>query len=202
MRLLSTTLEPAQRRPGPKPRRHQPSVNAPTGQSTTLNEGRGRNPGDTDVLQGLPRYPVFQRSTKAGAETPATRASRAGGEWRPIALNEGRGRNPGDTSSRSGCLRQTFSTLNEGRGRNPGDTRIKDRRKRSPSSTLNEGRGRNPGDTYPGDSVRHAQLARSTKAGAETPATRDGGPHWGGRRSEPLNEGRGRNPGDTPSEGG
>ena len=61
----------AQRRPGPRPRRH-------------LTRGR-------DVLQ------VVIRSTKAGAETPATRRCAPPQCPKAAPLNEGRGRDPGDT---------------------------------------------------------------------------------------------------------
>ena len=72
----------AQRRPGPRPRRHIPST-ALRVCRRTLNEGRGRDPGDT---------PSFRRSS-----------------CRPgPSLNEGRGRDPGDTLTyslfRPSCL--------------------------------------------------------------------------------------------------
>ena len=61
---------------------------------------------------------------------------------------------------------------------------------------LNEGRGANPGDTEVGPLCVHADDARSTKAGARTPATRNRGGHFR-PAVQPLNEGRGANPGDT-----
>ena len=38
---------PAQRRPGPQPRRHPPAPSRRRRESSSLNEGRGRSPGDT-----------------------------------------------------------------------------------------------------------------------------------------------------------
>ncbi len=111
------------------------------------------------------------RSTKAGAGTPATPGDKA---TRPArtgsTLNEGRGRNPGDTQAplavgRSRC------PLNEGRGRNPGDTSRWRAWLRCRRPSLNEGRGRNPGDTGLLDAEEAPDRARSTKAGAGTPAT-------------------------------
>ena len=70
-RAVLAGVTTAQRRPGPKPRR-QPPLSAPCWPgSPPLNEGRGRNPGDS------PRSP----SRCSAISTP---------------LNEGRGRNPGD----------------------------------------------------------------------------------------------------------
>ena len=65
--------------------------------ASTLNEGRGVNPGDT---------------------TKSRPFLGCGGQ----PLNEGRGVNPGDTGRRRrGCSRRGCA-LNEGRGVNPGDT--------------------------------------------------------------------------------
>ena len=158
----------AQRRPGPRPRRHSPRGCCSSWCRSSLNEGRGRDPGDT-------------------ATTIRS--------WsRSLPLNEGRGRDPGDTVPPS-STRQPSYPLNEGRGRDPGDTR---RRCGScdPFPTLNEGRGRDPGDTLTEDEAANHVDARSTKAGAETPATLGlamGLPY----RACTLNEGRGRDPGDT-----
>ena len=218
------------------------------------------------------------RSTKAGAETPATPVTPTCPTPGSSALNEGRGRDPGDTAigeadrvimegaqrrpgprpRRHACrnCRRPGSrnhALNEGRGRDPGDTGV----------ALNEGRGRDPGDRVthgvtcaqrrPGPRPRRHMKPhlldivvghlRSTKAGAETPATRDvglfleeprstkagaetpatqsparGDPIWYSNAQRrpgprprrhastvswsrvgrcPLNEGRGRDPGDT-----
>ena len=60
-------------------------------------------------------------------------------------------------------------TLNEGRGRDPGDTG-REKRIISRGSALNEGRSRDPGDTRI-EAPLILEEPRSTKAGAETPAT-------------------------------
>ena len=65
---------------------------------------------------------IPDRSTKAGAPTPATPTGYQPMPSRPIALNEGRGSNPGDTPRRT-TQRRGRIPLNEGRGSNPGDTR-------------------------------------------------------------------------------
>ena len=109
----------AQRRPGRSPRRH-PRV-------------------------GLRVAVAGDRSTKAGAFTPATRQGRGSSPRPQGALNEGRGVHPGDTSGRA-AARRSASTLNEGRGVHPGDTVM------APTTGV-------PGSL------------RSTKAGAFTPAT-------------------------------
>ena len=98
----------------------QAAGTTPCRKDSTLNEGRGRDPGDTPPA--LRRYGrIGDRSTKAGAETPATRDRAAPSRAVRSSLNEGRGRDPGDTSrpARGG---QGPGSLNEGRGRDPGDT--------------------------------------------------------------------------------
>ena len=109
----------AQRRPGPRPRRHYGGL---------IRDDR-----------------VRVRSTKAGAETPATRGITPRRWAWSTSLNEGRGRDPGDTPTRGGRV-PPGDALNEGRGRDPGDTgpgRVGSLHDRP----LNEGRGRDPGDT-------------------------------------------------------
>ena len=133
------------------------------------NEGRGTHPGDTEAALDVHR-PNLDRSTKAGARTPATRVTPL---WRavPTPLNEGRGTHPGDTrllQFPAHCARQRRST--KAGARTP--------------ATLAQ--------SY----VRFAVPFRSTKAGARTPATRPMGGRarrWGST----LNEGRGTHPGDT-----
>ena len=123
-----TSPPSAQRRPGHQPRRH-PDHRAGGGGAAwwPLNEGRGINPGDTFQNGSLtaPSVPrTIDRSTKAGASTPATRDRAGGGGdgWWP--LNEGRGINPGDTFQNGSLVTVgNIATLNEGRGINPGDTR-------------------------------------------------------------------------------
>ena len=61
----------AQRRPGREPRRHPVPGRRDVRPHSSLNEGRGANPGDTwKFLTAL--ILVSPRSTKAGARTPAT----------------------------------------------------------------------------------------------------------------------------------
>ncbi len=135
-----------------------------------LNEGRGRNPGDTcRKLSGL--FAPRLRSTKAGAGTPATH----GGGQSSFAIGKCAQRRPGPEPRRHDRTRADRRArpvaLNEGRGRNPGDTsrsRCTDGRCRHP---LNEGRGRNPGDTVASRYHGRRDADRSTKAGAGTPAT-------------------------------
>ena len=161
----------AQRRPGPRPRRHRNKWDGLTRCPASLNEGRGRDPGDT-ILQGHTGTEKPQRSTKAGAETPATRANsvrrcrvpgprstKAGAET-PATRGNGHEiidtanhaqRRPGPRPRRHAresvrCGR-TAPSLNEGRGRDPGDTSTPARSASTPPATLNEGRGRDPGDT-------------------------------------------------------
>ena len=183
----------AQRRPGREPRRHLPRPH------------------------GLDRR--LRRSTKAGARTPATRPGRRSSSPSDCSLNEGRGANPGDTCPAARAVRMFVAAqrrpgreprrhargargrsgprraLNEGRGANPGDTRTRGDAA-CIRAALNEGRGANPGDTGRLAGRLPARAARSTKAGARTPAT----PGLRGTTGSPccsLNEGRGANPGDT-----
>ena len=166
--INSASSGDAQRRPGREPRRHV-----------------------DDVLHSPRRD---RRSTKAGARTPATRPGRPPPSPCRGPLNEGRGANPGDTRGRAYSWARSRGALNEGRGANPGDTPTRAAPRR-PGPALNEGRGANPGDTRRGVRARvdglHAQrrpgreprrhatrggadeevVARSTKAGARTPAT-------------------------------
>ena len=162
--------------------------------SGTLNEGRGRNPGYTgrdSVRVRIPR----QRSTKAGAGTPATHGQQRA-DVRPQfnPLNEGRGRNPGYTRSPAASDWPSPS-LNEGRGRNPGYTRGSGAR-RAGMPSLNEGRGRNPGYTWPrGAGTRRHRPSLNEGRGRNPGYT--GRPWRPARSSASLNEGRGRNPGYT-----
>ena len=211
----------AQRRPGPRPRRHPPGPGCVRCGCSTLNEGRGRDPGDT------------------GGTTVTDRQA--------VPLNEGRGRDPGDTPLPS-VAPGPLAALNEGRGRDPGDTRnhveftatdeVAQRRpgprprrhgSSRPQNRLGRDRSTKAGAETPatlpplptkswvrfaaqrrpgprprrhgdGRPSRWDQGRRSTKAGAETPATPPSS-HPRSRRSTPLNEGRGRDPGDTTNRG-
>ena len=144
-RGLRAFLVVAQRRPGPRPRRHYLDA-------SSLNEGRGRDPGDTLIAAVV----AFGRST----------------------LNEGRGRDPGDTpAARDRDHGRPRPSLNEGRGRDPGDTSVRPTApygSRGTSGTLRSTKAGAETPATPGKSASRAfkpPFARSTKAGAETPAT-------------------------------
>ena len=85
----------AQRRPGPRPRRHL--MERHLSMAFTLRSTKAG--AETPATHHIPwvHCLMLQRSTKAGAETPATHGT--GNYWAPIrrSLNEGRGRDPGDT---------------------------------------------------------------------------------------------------------
>ena len=162
----------------------------------------------------------IERSTKAGASTPATLSIAGLCRARSTTLNEGRGINPGDTRVRGSSRLGSAGPLNEGRGINPGDTGSTGGTT-STARTLNEGRGINPGDTSGGrvssaacviaqrrpghQPRRHVSQPRLSKGGRN--AQRRPG-HQPRRHSytlgralsslwSTLNEGRGINPGDT-----
>ena len=141
--LIPTVI--AQRRPGREPRRHSHSIAHGHSCISRAQRRPGREP----------------RRHRVGAQATG----------RLPSLNEGRGANPGDTDGRA---RQPAgaAALNEGRGANPGDTRsaARDMDMWRPW-TLNEGRGANPGDTARAEDRVVQAGARSTKAGARTPAT-------------------------------
>ena len=158
----------AQRRPGHKPRRHS---------------------------EDQPAAAVaIARSTKAGAQTPATRARGARSVARIQSAQRRPGHKPRRHPSRSPVVGKSGTALNEGRGTNPGDTRTRAERCR-PIPALNEGRGTNPGDTRrPGRRTPRGPAlneGRGTNPGDTRPSTR------GGTSRATLNEGRGTNPGDT-----
>ena len=145
----------------PKPRRQIDGVGA-------LNEGRSRNPGDSRpqwlslLNEGRSKWrqtpDELSRSTKAGAETPATAAG-------DQSANEGRSRNPGDSRLR---VAQRRPEPKPRRQCAPGSRRPEPKLHLSEGEALNEGRSRNPGDRVGRCGDGHC---RSTKAGAETPAT-------------------------------
>ena len=158
---------PAQRRPGPRPRRHRRGLHVHVLVRVRSTKAGAETPATR--VHAVAQMFDFLRSTKAGAETPATPLFDRTDVLPDGTLNEGRGRDPGDT-------------LNP--GRLPEPTIIAQRRP-----------GPRPRRHIVG--YAHIQLwGRSTKAGAETPATlascRIATP-----ASAPLNEGRGRDPGDT-----
>ena len=162
--------EVAQRRPGREPRRHRCADRwfvIPGSKSAQRRPGR--EPRRHRPPPRRPRRRDADRSTKAGARTPAT---------------------PGPVGSRSPCCpsaqrrpgreprrhvqrrrgRQRRTSLNEGRGANPGDThyyrfrfRLRFRAQRRP--------GREPRRHIGNDGESSEGCRRSTKAGARTPAT-------------------------------
>ena len=139
----------AQRRPGPRPRRHSTGPASPRESWSPLNEGRGRDPGDTfEVHAG--RQSRLLRSTKAGAETPATHAGCEPEQRR----NEHAQRRPGPRPRRHASFTYRLPNPPGVAQRRPGP---RPRRHRGVPGQLAD--------------VHH----RSTKAGAETPATRQVG---------------------------
>ena len=155
----------AQRRPGPRPRRHRCSRRRDAGPLETRSTKAGAETPATPLTVLAPCSSGDKRSTKAGAETPATQSPARGTRSGTATLNEGRGRDPGDTMS----SRSPTSAAQRRPGPRP--------RRHTPTlslsiAALNEGRGRDPGDTR--------QLGSRWTAS-----------DWA------LNEGRGRDPGDT-----
>ena len=130
--------------------------------------------------------PFDDRSTKAGASTPATP--------RQDIVTDHVTETAWTRSTKAGA--STPAT--------PLKCRFLDNPARMPTSTLNQGRGLNPGDTSRYRALKWLAnpVRRSTKAGASTPATQVDE----GIRLTPLhvpifkslNQGRGLNPGDTP----
>jgi len=134
----------AQRRPGPEPQRHKNPMLAALGLYLAQ-----RRPGPEPQRHAADLEKVAAaagRSTKAGARTPATRLT---AHFR---------------------LQHLRAPLNEGRGPNPSDT-SRPQASLGCSRSLNEGRGPNPSDTGRPVEQGKASRARSTKAGARTPAT-------------------------------
>ena len=136
----------AQRRPEPKPRRHQGSLKRSWPWSIPLNEGRSRNPGDTRPWRcACARLVHAQRrpEPKPRRHTNTGIGSIANGP----PLNEGRSRNPGDTRGhemepQARALAQRRPEPKPRRHGRDCDSRLCAR-----SGSLNEGRSRNPGDT-------------------------------------------------------
>ncbi len=159
----------AQRRPGPRPRQHAGSERGEIG--------------------------IFDRSTKAGASTPATPSESGRICACTVTLNEGRGLDPGNTAGESHVEPPSRDAQ-----RRPGPRpRQHWRAAGSPRRcrrTLNEGRGLDPGNTAGSERGEIGIFDRSTKAGASTPATPppDTSP---APPATTLNEGRGLDPGNT-----
>ena len=135
----------AQRRPGPRPRRHPPVSRRRSPSCSTLNEGRGRDPGDTSCRRS---YVL----------------------WHCNALNEGRGRDPGDTLYFFDKTIHIIIRSTKAGAETPA-TPLRPSGGRVSGPALNEGRGRDPGDTLASQEIHRQDVGRSTKAGAETPAT-------------------------------
>ena len=115
-------LERAQRRPEPKPGDTRQCGSATARRFASLNEGRSRNPGDTCSCPVFTCGSHLERSTKAGAETPATLQDAletidgfSHAQRRPGAETPATPEHPKVACS-------TIGSLNEGRSRNPGDT--------------------------------------------------------------------------------
>ena len=158
----------AQRRPGPRPRQHGKGGRCSISCIQSLNEGRGLDPGNTSsrTTGSVSRSPLNEGR---GLDPGNTAGWRGRPNTSATALNEGRGLDPGNTSP-SPSPRPRPRPLNEGRGLDPGNT---PRGGEPPPSTapLNEGRGLDPGNTAGLGGCAPAEIARSTKAGASTPAT-------------------------------
>ena len=179
-----------------------------------LNEGRSVNPGYTVIClravrraEGRSVNPGYtrhrgsiqsrERSTKAGASTPATPFNDMAASADDIALNEGRSVNPGYTRPHR-PLPMTRQALNEGRSVNPGYTRPRAPSALASSTARAQRRPERQPRLHPLIApIIGKRLVRSTKAGASTPATR-----WRKLRlcrnsEQALNEGRSVNPGYT-----
>ena len=160
----------AQRRPGREPRRHMSLRTGMSQVTTSLNEGRGVNPGDTpstrrrhrpasrplnegrgvnpgDTLpKGIVYAPHMDAQRRPGRE-PRRHFRHQNRNPTPTTDAQRRpGREPRRHFSGTSASSSTRTSLNEGRGVNPGDTRRR-RRREGAVTALNEGRGVNPGDT-------------------------------------------------------
>ena len=136
----------AQRRPERQPRLHALQRGASAWTWTwALNEGRSVNPGYTRGC-GEWLWLVSERSTKAGASTPATPATSQRLRGHPRALNEGRSVNPGYT----GGAPSASSSIASAQRRPERQPRLHAGGASSPGcrlTPLNEGRSVNPGYT-------------------------------------------------------
>ena len=167
---------------------------SPVTYPSTLNEGRGSNPGDTGD-DGDIGHDLRCRSTKAGVRTPATR-----------------GRHDQPTTCANAQRRPGFEPRRHGRGVTSPPSAPSSAQRRpgfEPRRHLNwalAGSRCRPRSTKAGVRTPATPLGgflsgknlilRSTKAGVRTPATRVGAADMREGKSA-LNEGRGSNPGDT-----
>ena len=160
----------AQRRPGPKPRRQL----AGTGRTGPGNGGRSTKAGAETPATALDGCLVAfdsGRSTKAGAETPATDAGRSHRAYTPTRSTKAGAETPATARRLRRCQVRADDAQRRPGPKPRRQPRSRRRRRRSPRP-LNEGRGRNPGDRRQAVPVLVRGLpGRSTKAGAETPAT-------------------------------
>ena len=156
----TSQVSAAQRRPGPRPRRHRPGGRY-TGSVSCRSTKAGAETPATRTSTCAIRIYVPPRSTKAGAETPATHLTAVD----PDALAQ---RRPGPRPRRHS--RQSTHRAK------PFDPRRSTKAGAETPAT----RGR------PAVTVCRERHARSTKAGAETPATLlIGAEHLHGRNSVP-----------------
>ena len=184
----------AQRRPGREPRRHL--VRSHEGRRLEVAQRRpGREPRRHALDAPAPLQVAAVRSTKAGARTPATPPVRRGWRRPSASLNEGRGANPGDTRVRPADI-SSRRRAQRRPGREPRRHRPAARAGRPERARSTKAGARTPATLH---EVRRLvdDERRSTKAGARTPATR-GRTVGGSGADAALNEGRGANPGDTP----
>ena len=168
----------------------------------TLNEGRGRDPGDTSLpIRCKHHAQVSDRSTKAGAETPATHAQRPSAQFMVMLHRSTKAgaETPATRPCDASRAYSSSSSLNEGPGPRP-RRHVKRLPNRRPVRlrTLNEGRGRDPGDTR---QVVYGRPVCRLESAQRRPGPRPRRhPCWRALASSEqgaLNEGRGRDPGDT-----
>ena len=145
--------------------------------SSTLNEGRSINSGDTQLTENR-HHRLDRRSTKAGASTPATRCVFSQYPREGERSTKAGASTPATRSLHAQNLHTVRPSLNEGRSINSGDTRevsmpesvvFHDRRSTKAGAST-------PATRHPGTECVKPLLPRSTKAGASTPATRILGP--------------------------
>ena len=184
----------AQRRPGREPRRHLIASRSTPASASGAQRRPGREPRrHLQEASGQMRR-VGDRSTKAGARTPATRGSAASTASRRRRAQRRPGREPRRHATRHARKRWT-AALNEGRGANPGDTSTswigpcssgcaqrrpgREPRRHVPTAPspaamkfcAQRRPGREPRRHVRLGEPRATGVVRSTKAGARTPAT-------------------------------
>ena len=187
----------AQRRPGRQPRRHSSGAASRHAAAEFAQRRPGRQPRRHGQVAPDRTHGRVERSTKAGASTPATlQRMRIAGPRVIKPLNEGRGVNPGDTASvvprlHPGHQRSTkagastpATRLTDGRAESAGGAIAQRRPGRQPRRHWNSGNsapvaaataqrrpGRQPRRHEARNAPQKTSPPRSTKAGASTPAT-------------------------------